>query len=304
MHNAPAAYYPRAMAKDKDIAIPDYKQYMNPILDALRALGGSATIQELYDQTVSHMKLTDSQLSIMHAPDKSNLTEVGYRMAWARTYLKTAGYLQNSTRGVWSLTATGLKASHVNEKQVVQFVQSRRAAADSEVVGQDNAGVPVEPDQIVPEANWRDELRAYLLAMAPAAFERLCQRLLRESGFVEVRVTGQSGDGGIDGIGLLRIQQVLSFHVIFQCKRWKGSVGAPAIRDFRGAMVGRTDKGLFITTGFFSPEAKKEATRDGAPSIDLVDGDQLVDLLKNLNLGVRTEMVERVLVDREWFGSI
>src|SRR5207244_2458619 len=69
----------------------------------------------------------------------------------------------------------------------------------------------------------------------PPAFERLCQRLLREEGFIKVEVTGHSGDGGIDGIGILRVS-MLAFPVFFQCKRYKGSVGAGAVRDFRGAM--------------------------------------------------------------------
>jgi restriction system protein len=142
-----------------------------------------------------------------------------------------------------------------------------------------------------------------LTGIKPDAFERLAQRVLRESGFVKVEVTGRSGDGGVDGVGVLRLA-LLSFQVYFQCKRYKGSVSAGAIRDFRGAMIGRTDKGLFITTGTFTAEAKKEATRDGAPPIDLIDGDQLCELLKNLKLGVATKMVEEVAVAPEWFGGI
>jgi restriction system protein len=111
--------------------------------------------------------------------------------------------------------------------------------------------------------------------------------MLRESGFVHVEVTGRTGDGGIDGKGIARINGFMSFHVLFQCKRYKGSVTAGEIRDFRGAMVGRADKGLFISTGSFTPAAVKEATRDGAPPIDLVDGDELAEKLKELALGGR-----------------
>lgn len=138
----------------------------------------------------------------------------------------------------------------------------------------------------------------------PAGFERLVQRILRESGFIHVEVTGRTGDGGIDGKGIARIHGFMSFHVLFQCKRYKGSVGAGEVRDFRGAMVGRADKGLFITTGSFTPAAIKEATRDGAPPIDLVDGDELAEKLKELALGVKTERVERVIIDTAWFESI
>jgi restriction system protein len=126
----------------------------------------------------------------------------------------------------------------------------------------------------------------------------------RESGFTQVEVTGRTGDGGIDGRGIARIHGLMSFHVLFQCKRYKGSVSAGEIRDFRGAMVGRADKGLFISTGTFSPAAVKEATRDGAPPIDLIDGSELAEKLKELGLGVRVETVEVPRVDVRWFESI
>jgi restriction system protein len=140
--------------------------------------------------------------------------------------------------------------------------------------------------------------------LAPAAFERLVQRVLRESRFTQVEVTGRSGDGGIDGRGIARINGLMSFHVLFQCKRYKGSVGAGEMRDFRGAMMGRADKGLFITTGTFSPAAVKEATRDGAPPIDLLDGTEFADKLRELGIGVSTKTVEVYTVDEDWFSNI
>jgi len=155
------------------------------------------------------------------------------------------------------------------------------------------------------EQEWRSKLHHILTKELHAdTFERLAQRILRESGFISVEITGRTGDGGIDGKGIARIHGFMSFHVIFQCKKYQGSVSAGAIRDFRGAMVGRADKGLFITTGTFTPAAIKEATRDGAPPIDLVDGDQLAEKLRELGLGVRREMVEKVTVDEEWFRSL
>ena len=151
--------------------------------------------------------------------------------------------------------------------------------------------------------NWRDTLLAVLFKIKPDAFERLAQRILREAGFTKVEVTGKSGDGGIDGIGILRVNLV-SFTVLFQCKRYKAGVGASDIRDFRGAMMGRCDKGLFITTGTFSSDARKEATRDGAPAIDLIDGEALCDLLKSLKLGVTVALVEEVSVQTDWFSQL
>lgn len=141
--------------------------------------------------------------------------------------------------------------------------------------------------------------------MDPSAFERLAQRLLRESDFVKVEVTGKSGDGGIDGSGVLRIG-LISFQVLFQCKRYAGSVPSGTVRDFRGAMQGRADKGLIITTGTFTADARKEATRDGAPAIDLIDGEALCQLLKDKRLGVRVREVvrEEVEVLPEFFSEI
>jgi restriction system protein len=160
-----------------------------------------------------------------------------------------------------------------------------------------------EPDQ---QVKWQEELLGIILDMSPASFERLVQRLLRESGSIQVEVTGRSGDGGVDGHGVLRLGGFLSFRIIFQAKRWRGAVGANHVRDFRGAMVGRADKGLLITTGAFTKDAIKEATRDGAPAIDLVDGDQLVEKLKQLSLGVQTKKieVEQVIVSPEWFKNL
>ena len=166
---------------------------------------------------------------------------------------------------------------------------------------QDRAGLDeVAPAYSAFETPWQERLLDCLLKMKPAAFERLCQRILQDSGFIKVEITGRSGDGGIDGIGVLRLN-LLSFHVFFQCKRWKGSVGASAVRDFRGAMIGRADKGLVMTTGTFTVDARKEATRDGAPAIDLLDGETLCELLKKLKIGVSIRKVEHILVEQDTF---
>jgi restriction system protein len=153
--------------------------------------------------------------------------------------------------------------------------------------------------------DWKDGLLETLLAMSPAAFERLTQRLLREAGFINVNVTGRSGDGGIDGLGVYRVSLV-GFPVFFQCKRYRASVGAGAVRDFRGAMAGRGDKGLLVTTGSFTADAKAEALRDGAPPIDLIDGDRLCDLLKEYRVGIRveTKVIEDVEIDRAYFDGL
>jgi restriction system protein len=273
---------------------------MNPLLRSLRALGGSGSIEEIYDKVVELEQLPDEIISQPHDPEKSNQTEVEYRLAWARTYLKKYGLLENSSRGIWSLTSNAKEVEKLNSQDVVRTVRG--------LDKKDTATKDLEtalPSEVSQEQEWKQKLHAILTQkLSPAAFERLVQRLLRESGFIQVEITGRSGDGGIDGRGIARVHGLMSFHVLFQCKRYKGSVGPSEIRDFRGAMVGRADKGLFITTGTFTPAAVKEATRDGAPPIDLLDGNDFADKLKELSIGVRTETVPVVRVEDEWFENV
>jgi restriction system protein len=238
------------------------------------------------------------QLEILHNPEKGGMTEIEYRLMWTRTYLKRYGVIANSTRGIWALTTKGSTIESVDEKDVVRVVRAQLKKDKRE-----GTETEEEPNKKI---EWQEELLDRILKMSSSAFERLVQRLLRESGFIQVEVTGQAGDGGVDGHGILRLGGLLSFHVIFQAKRWRGAVGASQVRDFRGAMVGRADKGLLITTGAFTKDAIKEATRDGAPAIDLVDGDQLVEKLKQLSLGVsvRKIEVEQVSIDHDWFSQL
>jgi restriction system protein len=286
--------------------MPTFDSLMNPLLDALFALGGSGSIDEIYEKVLELENIGEEISSIPHNAEKSTQTEVAYRLAWARTYLKKFGFLENSSRGVWALTKLAKEQKHVVPQIVVKEVREADKAESKQKDKKDKYELIELVDNDVPETqDWKEELY-YLLTkeISPVAFERLTQRLLRESGFVQVEVTGRTGDGGIDGKGIARIHGFMSFHVIFQCKKYQGSVSAGDIRDFRGAMVGRADKGLFITTGTFTPAAVKEATRDGAPPIDLVDGEQLAEKLKELQLGIKTEMIEKVTVDKDWFTNI
>jgi restriction system protein len=275
-----------------------FDDLMNPVLQALKQLGGSGTNEEINNKVAEIAKIPSEQLEVLHNPEKGGMTEIEYRLMWTRTYLKKYGLIDNSSRGVWSLTAQGNRVDRVDEREVVRHGRDQlKKDKKAEGVGEE------QPDRKV---EWQEELLGVILDLSPSAFERLVQRLLRESGFVQVEVTGQTGDGGVDGHGILRLGGFLSFRIIFQAKRWKGSVGPSQIRDFRGAMVGRADKGLLITTGTFSKDAIKESTRDGAPAIDLVDGDQLVEKLKALSLGVQTKKieVEQVSINRDWFYQL
>ena len=281
--------------------VPPFADFFVPVLRALDALGGSASIAEIDDKTAILLNASDAVRAVLVGDGPR--PKFDYRCAWARSWLKNAGLLENSERGVWALTAEGRAALVLAPAEIVRRV--RKADADLRKAKNVFAPERVEVEAEAAEAgikDWREQLLDVLLELDPDRFERLCQRILRESGFIKVEVTGRSGDGGIDGTGVLRVN-LLSFHVLFQSKRWKGSVGSGVVRDFRGAMVGRADKGLIITSGTFTADARREAVRDGAPAIDLIDGDGLCDLLRDLKIGVKVQMVPQVTVDEAAFAG-
>lgn len=291
--------------------VPPYHELLWPVLQAVGELGGSGSISEIVETAIKREDFSDAQQALLHNDGPE--TEIAYRLAWARTYLKGMGLLTNSSRGVWALTDEGtalLTDPSSTDDQRKERIQELRSRYLTDLREARKARPPQEngePDDGQPSAerNWKEQLLEQLMGMAPDAFERLARRLLREADFDSVNVTGKSGDGGIDGLGVYRLGLV-SFPVFFQCKRYQGSVRPSAVRDFRGAMAGRGDKGLLITTGTFTADAKKEATRDGAPPIDLIDGDRLCELLKRYDLGVRTttRTVEDVAIDAAFFEEI
>ncbi len=290
-------------SSDLPSQLPTFDQLIVPTVHALRALGGSANIEELGEKITELMGLSDEVLGYRREGASTN--EVPYRAAWARTYLKRDGILERTARGVWALTSRGRDVTDAELAGVPVRVRRMQTATRAAKAGEEADA----EEEIAAEQSWKDRLLTVLRTLPPDVFERLAQRLLRESGFTKVEVTGKTGDGGIDGVGVLRIQLV-SFQVLFQCKylfqgkRYRDTVGAASIRDFRGAMVGRTDKGLFITTGRFTADARREATRDGAPPIELIDGEELCELLRQLRIGVAIEIVERIVIQPEVLAAI
>lgn len=265
--------------------LPTREQLLTPLINALIELGGSGSIDEINEKIIINLKIPESLANIPHDESKQDgRTELEYELAWARTMLKSNGYITNSTRGVWAI----VDKSNVDIKETHIAQQNLDAEQQEEL-----------------EENWKSKLlRIIIEKLSPDGFERLIQRFLREKGFSHVEVTGRSGDGGIDGKGIAKINGILSFHIVFQCKKYQGAVSSSQIRDFRGAMSGRTDKGLFITTGYFTRDAIKEASREGAPTIDLIDGEKLADKLKELSLGVSIEFIEKVSINEKWFEGI
>ncbi|QCQ90272.1 restriction endonuclease [Rhodococcus sp. SGAir0479] len=296
--------------------LPPYTELLWPTLQALIALGGSASNNELDSAVVEREGWSPAVQGIVHGDGPG--TEVEYRLAWARTYLKGMGLLANSRRAVWSVTKRGREVTESDIRPLLATftADKRRQRLNRKANSPGAQALPLgethstpEPDSAYGESGdvveWKAALLDAILRMSSTAFERLTQRLLREAGFSTATITGRSSDGGMDGIGMCQIS-LLSFPVAFQCKRVNGSVGVGAVRDLRGAMAGRGEKGLLITTGTFTSEARAESRRDGAPPVDLIDGDRLCELLKEHALGVRTttRVVEDVAVQVDFFAGL
>jgi restriction system protein len=281
---------------------PQFVRFFGPVLQALRELGDSARPAEVRDKVAADLNISEGKIDELL---DSGTSRFDNQVAWARFYLAKSGFIDSSRRGVWSLTDKGRMANldHREALKIFREVHSefpRSVESTSESGTSDEALAP-EDSSSGQVTNYRLELLDILQKLPPDGFERFCQRLLRESGFQDVTVTGRSGDGGIDGIGILQVNPLVSFKVLFQCKRYRGSVSPSHVRDFRGAMQGRADKGIIITTGSFTSDAKKESVRDGVPPIELLDGERLIEMLETLELGLVP--VRAYQVDKKFFDE-
>ena len=295
------------MRQKIDPRVPRYTDLFVPTFRALRELGGSGTNDEILAHIIMDLKIPDDVVDIPHK-DSSSMTELSYQAAWARTYLKLYGAISNSARSVWSITSAYSEIKELDPSDVKATVQriktgkqedppqKKKRNLDNDDPSDDGI---VSPEEVKP---WRSQLADILQNMDPYGFERLAQRILRECGFSQVEVTKKSGDGGIDGTGKLKINGIFSFNVAFQCKRYSGLVGAPAIRDFRGSLTTDIEKGVLITTGTFSKAAKEEASNPGKQQIDLIDGEELINKIAEYGIGVRE--VRSYEVDEAFFQKI
>lgn len=268
---------------------PQFVRFFGPLLDALRELGGSGRPSEVEAAIAASTNLPEEELNRV---TKSGQSRYGNQVAWARFYLVKAGLVESSGRGVWSLTEQG-QHTRLNPREALDLFRQvhllfPRGGDAPRTQADDVPDEAAAPELPAPITGYRETLLATLKSLPPAGFERICQRLLRESDFQQVTVTGRTGDGGIDGHGVVQVNPFVSFRVLFQCKRYDTSqVTVSQVRDFRGAMAGRADKGIIITTGAFTADAKKEAVRDGVPPIELVDGEMLINLFERLELGLK-----------------
>lgn len=292
------------MGKKRSILSPTYVDLIIPTYNALKELGGSGTNTEICEKVIELLELPDEVIDESHLGN-INQTELEYQLAWARTYMKNFGIIENSARSVWSITPQFRNELNATAKEIVANMNKYRKRnankIEEDVIESvdDNPDDNEYPEEVKP---WKVKLSEVLMNMDPYGFERLTQRLLRECGFTEVKVTKKSGDGGIDGTGKLRINGIFSFTVAFQCKRYKGSVGSAEIRDFRGSLTTDIEKGVFITTGTFSKAAKEEASNHGKKQIDLIDGEEFINKLAEYGIGVRE--VKTYEVNEQFFNTI
>lgn len=291
------------MAKRKNIPkeMPAYSDLINPTLAALQELGGSGNINEIYAEVIKHLDLSDEIIDFPHS-EKSSQTEIQYRLAWARTYLKYYGVIINTSRSIWVILPQHKDTMFVDVDDCINTVrklsENKKTSNSNDNENLEDDGLEL-PEEIKP---WRVKLHDILTTMDPFAFERLTQRLLRECGFSEVEVTRKTGDGGIDGFGRLKINGLFSFKVAFQCKRYSGNVPSSDIRDFRGSLTTDFEKALFITTGSFSKPAKEEAMTPGKIQIDLIDGEEFINRLAEFRIGVKP--VTDYEVDEDYFNKV
>lgn len=294
-----------------DMNIPSIADLLWPVLKSAHELGGSAVRSELMDHVVGAARITDKQIAEVY-PGPTGKSIALHRLEWAIYWLKAIKVLDSSKRGVYTISSDANNYFKMDEDVAVIEIQNAYEAARKEA-GRKAAAKrtakekSIDKDDVdpVPEDDWKSTLLDTLKTIKPDGFERLAKLLLREAGFQKVVVLGRIGDQGLDGIGVYRMS-LLSFPIYFQCKRYAGSVGADAVRDFRGAMAGRGEKGLLITTGTFTPAARSEATRDGAPPVDLVEGDVLCDLIADYGLGVKVteRSVRDVEINHKFFSDV
>lgn len=297
--------------------MPKTENLYQPVFTALKNLGGSGTNDEILSEVIRLGKYSDTVVDFPHLGSLSQ-TELSYRCAWVKTYLKQYGIVNNSAHSVWCITPDYATAEAIDVAAVIAFISNKRKSknkismlnTNSDVTDSPNDGISLSdndpsnddvefPDEVKP---WRERLSQAIQQMDPFAFERLTQRLLRECGFTQVEVTKKSGDGGIDGIGKLRINGIFSFNVAFQCKRYKGSVGAPEVREFRGSLPTNIEKGILITTGNFTKAAREDAANPSKHQIDLIDGEEFINKIVEYGIGVKPVTIYEI--DEEFFKSV
>lgn len=274
---------------------PEFLKYINPVLTTLQSNGGAGESSDVIEQVIDKLGITEAELEETTSNGQSRIRN---QIQWARFYLFKAGIIDNAQRGIWRLTNDGLDRK-LNDEGVYNLFKGVQNSVKKTPTSKPKKAEPVFENIATEDEEHSICLINIIQSLTPSGFEKLCKRLLTEIGINEIVITGGSGDQGIDGKGIVKLNDVVSLNIVFQCKRYKETVSPHHVRDFRGAMQGRGEKGLIITTGRFTKEAKNEANRDGVTPIELIDGDRLVELFEKYRLGLKPMTVFEI--DQEFF---
>lgn len=267
---------------------PDAVAYIPRILAALRQMDGiakAAAVKEAVVATMAeqHVRVDETQL-------QSGQTKYLNDMQWARMYLVNAELLEPvavAGHGVWKLTDKGWQVRL--DAQTALDIYNATAKKTKKVT--DTTPAPDDDGQPELIQSWEAQLKNILTSLPHEGFERLCAQIMTKNGLHATKVTGQSGDGGIDGEGLMALDKsgLVSVRVAWQCKRFKeGPIRAGMIRDFRGALDHATNHGIVFATCAFTADAVQDAAMPGKKLIRLVDLKALIDMLGEMELGVKT----------------
>lgn len=270
---------------------PKFIKFFIPLIEVLKDNGGIGKTSDIIDLVVERQGITEKELEDLIPSGESRIRN---QIHWARFYLVKAGLMDSPKEGTWRLTQNGFD-SKLNENEA--YTLYRKISKKYSSIGNSKEQKKSEnefDEKVVDDEKQNSELLNILKTLSPNGFERLCKRLLTEIGINDITITGSSGDHGIDGIGIINLNDIVNFNIVFQCKRYKETVGPHFVRDFRGAMQGRAEKGLIISTGRFTLEAKKEANRDGVPPIELIDGERLVGLFEKYELGLKPKIIYEI----------
>ena len=272
---------------------PRFLIYLRPLVEVLRNIGGSGTTADVIDQVIEYMKIPEGEVAKTIA---SGVSRVRNQIEWARMYLVKADLMDSSQRGVWKLTEKGYEAV-LSDDSIYEIFKKVQKISQKTKEPKNQEELTEIDETIVDDEAHGETILSILKNLSSGGFEKLCKRLLTEIGVHDVQITGGTGDQGIDGTGVVKVNDVVGFNIIFQCKRYRDAVAPHHVRDFRGTMQGRADKGIIITTGRFTAEAKKESVRDGVPPIELIDGERLVTLFEKYKLGLKPKVVYDVVLD-------
>jgi restriction system protein len=264
-----------------ELKVPGQEELIEPTFVALKNLGGSGSVDEIHDEVVKVLKLSDNQIQIMHSDGR---TKLHYNLAWARTYLKLYGAIDIKTRGIWVITSIFYDKKDIDKNDVILKVRNKRSSKNKTEPENEISFKITEANSY----NWREKLITIIKEMNPYSFEEFTKLLLRYIGFEKLKVTQKSNDKGIDGYGIYKINGLVTYKVAFQCKRYTNTpISSSEIRDFRGSLSSEFDRGLFITTSTFSPSAREEAESSGKTLIELIDGENLIEKIAELEIGLK-----------------